>query len=556
MRKRSSLIALCSIFAVVIPAVPAHAATAALPEPEDAAAARAALRPRRGPTRSGVPTTSCASRTPSGTTAQARSRCASQIDPTTKSGAAIQRVYDDPAASPTSRAGSNFYWHAGRITLPLRQLGRLRAVDEGGYDAWIASGGPAAARTRRPEDDELRRGRGVHHVGLPNHALSRRLPRRRLLAQLHQADAQGLSPGWGDTYDYYRPSSGSTSARSTRQRHVRAALGRRPAQHRLREREQGRPDTREPAGQRSDHDLHASRAASSSTPTPPTGTVRINHVDPDHAPPNVSVKVLGRDDVSGVTQRPALERRQRLVDLLRPTRRPARPADDRVEPDRPDLRRQRNDGTKTVYVQFHDACGKWWPSDTDTIVARPPARPPLGVLESGAGRRSGRLLAAGRDRRHDRPSTSWRATTAPTATAPCSDSPACWRATPPTSAVVRRHERLREDPDLGARSARRRRSRSRPGSSRRRCPPPALPLDRRRKAESYSLQFNGPKLEFTIIQGGTRTPPAGAVRRDRRRQHLPRRRHLRRHDPTPLRQRHSGRDAPRSPARSTSTPTR
>ena len=34
------------------------------------------------------------------------------------------------------------------------------------------------------------------------------------------------------------------------------------------------------------------------------------------------------------------------------------------------------------------------------------------------------------------------------------------------------------------------------------------------KPESYSLQFNGPKLEFTIMQGGTRRrlqAPAGAI---------------------------------------------
>ena len=61
------------------------------------------------------------------------------------------------------------------------------------------------------------------------------------------------------------------------------------------------------------------------------------------------------------------------------------------------------------------------------------------------------------------------------------------------------------------------------------------------KPEQYSLQFNGPLLEFTIIQMGARRrlqAPAGTVAI---RRHLPRGRHVRRGHPPPVRERHAGR---------------
>ena len=57
------------------------------------------------------------------------------------------------------------------------------------------------------------------------------------------------------------------------------------------------------------------------------------------------------------------------------------------------------------------------------------------------------------------------------------------------------------------------------------------------KPESYSLQFNGPRLEFTIMQSRRPPAPAGPGGRDPHGPGIPRSRHLRRHHPASLRQR-------------------
>ncbi len=64
------------------------------------------------------------------------------------------------------------------------------------------------------------------------------------------------------------------------------------------------------------------------------------------------------------------------------------------------------------------------------------------------------------------------------------------------------------------------------------------------KREAYSLQFNGPQLEFTIIQNGTRRRLQASGRRHPGRHGVPRGRHVRRDDPTPLHQRRRGDNAP------------
>jgi len=61
-----------------------------------------------------------------------------QIDPATKSGAAIQRVYSDTGGFTDFSASNNFYWHAAH---------QHYHYDDG-----------------RLEDDQLRHGRGVHQV--------------------------------------------------------------------------------------------------------------------------------------------------------------------------------------------------------------------------------------------------------------------------------------------------------------------------------------------------------------------------------------------------------
>ena len=99
---------------------------------------------------------------------------------------------------------------------------------------------------------------------------------------------------------------------------------------------------------------------------PPSGSVRINDIDGSTASPNVIVKVLGRDDVSAVTEvrlsndgstwaatvpHTAQESEAQAIDwnLIDP----AYGGTD-------------SDGTKTVFAEFRDASGKWSEPETDT----------------------------------------------------------------------------------------------------------------------------------------------------------------------------------------------
>src|SRR3954452_21907234 len=224
-----------------------------------------------------------------------------QIDPTTKEGPAIQRVYDT--------AGNFTEYTVGRISYNAAQnhyhydnWGAYELWTKGAYDTWIASGralGQAyligTKTTSCVMDEEL-----IKH--LPSMPYPAVFTSSGCNPNAQNTIIEGLSVGWGDTYDYYR------------------------AEQWIDLDQQTLPDGDYVLRSVSDPDNHVYESANKSDPsredqqpneaiTPftitagkltdtatPTGTIVINNAAGSTANASVNVKAIGRDDVSGVDQ--------------------------------------------------------------------------------------------------------------------------------------------------------------------------------------------------------------------------------------------------------------
>ena len=127
--------------------------------------------------------------------------------PEHRSGPVDQRVYDDStAATPTTRVEQQHVLARGAPPLPLRQLGRVPAVDE----VDVRRVGRQRPHRRQPRSTRAPRPRAASPTRstsprspaavYPGPYGARRLPDRRQDNGIHM----GLSVGWGDTYDWYR----------------------------------------------------------------------------------------------------------------------------------------------------------------------------------------------------------------------------------------------------------------------------------------------------------------------------------------------------------------
>ena len=435
-----------------------------------------------------------------------------QIDPNTKTGAAIQRVYDDSGGFTDFSASNNFYWHAAHQHYHYDNWGAYELWTKAEFEAWIASGRTqgnpmvGSKTTSCVEDEEF-----IHT--LPNmpyppvHSANGCFPNSQGLM------LQGLSPGWGDTYDYYRPDQwidlGPNGHLADGQYVMRSVVD--PLNKVYESPGKSNPSTESAEANEAITQFSVSGGKLVDS-NPPTGTVRINDIDVGTASPNVTVKVLGRDDISGVTQ----------VKLSNDGSTWSSPqsytgAESTAQAIAWDLTNSAYggtaaDGVKTVYVQFKDASGKWSASESDTIELS---------REGGTSAYSNAVLA-------DSPSGYWRlGETGGTTAADSSggdngaytNGPVLGQASmlPGDSAnkavrfdgvndYVRVPSSGSLSPAVGV-------------SLEAWIKPASLPASGKfasilTKAESYSLQFNGPRLEFTIIQNSARRrlqAPSGAI---------------------------------------------
>lgn len=435
------------------------------------------------------------------------------IDPSTGNGPAYQRVYDDAGGYQDYPVGS-FTYHAVHHHYHFDNWGRYELWTKAGYDAWIASGRSAGQAkvvgtktTSCVLDEEFIK-------EIPSAPAFGQFPTSGCQPDANNVMLEGLSPGWGDTYDYYRFEQwvdfGTTKLADGDYvlRSVTDPL------NKIYESSGKSDSARESAGDNEAATPLTVRNGALVDQGPPTGTAQINDVDAQTSTPSVTVKVLGRDDVS-------------LSDQVRLSNDGTTWATFNYTgsgSDRQSIGWNLTDsryggttasGVKTVYAQFHDRAGNWGPTTSDTIK--------YAVCAPATGSSSYASTVLG-----DRPVSYWRLGEGCGSTAaderhvnngtyvnnPILGDPSLLGAEPSNPAVAFGGQggqvRIPASSTL---------SLTAPMSLEAWIKPASLPAAGSfasilTKPEAYSLQFNGPRLEFTVVQGGTRRrlqAPAGAV---------------------------------------------
>jgi hypothetical protein len=433
------------------------------------------------------------------------------IDSKTNSGPATQRVYSDSGGVTDFAAGA-FYYHPAHGHYHYDDWGRYELWTRSAYEAWLASGRTVgnptlgAKTTSCMIDEEFIR-------NVPNQPYPPAYDTEGCFPDSQGRMVQGISPGWGDTYDYFRFEQwidlGASGSLPDGEYVLRSVVD---PTNKIYE-SAGKSDlARE--GQEDNEAITAFSVQGGKLvdSNAPTGSVRINNIDAVTASPNVTVRVLARDDVSGVTQ-------VRLSNDGSSWSAPQ--AYTGIESNAQSIAwnltdaaygGNKLDGAKTVYVQFRDASGKWSAAESDSI-----------VLDRGVGSSAyaDAVLA-------DTPAGYWRLgeTSGATAADAAGSNPGGYHggallgqasllATDLTNKAVR-FDGANDYVDIPSSAALKPTAKV---SVEAWIKPKALPaagdfVSIASKAESYSLQLNGPLLELTIIQSGSRRrvqAPAGAI---------------------------------------------
>lgn len=432
-----------------------------------------------------------------------------QIDPVTKAGPAYQRIYNSDG-SYTERQFGRLYYHAVHNHYHLDDWGVYQLWTKAAYDAWIASnrttGSPTyvAPKTSSCATDEEFIATQSGTPGTIQYPASGCMP------DANGTIVEGLSPGWGDTYDWYRFEQWIDLGQDV------LADG----QYVLRS--DADPDgiieesaTGDPA-LRADNEAVTPFTVSGGAlvdGASPTGTVTINDVDDQAGSPTVSVKLFGRDDVSGVDQ-VRVSNDGTTWSSMGYTGRDSTPMAITWNLTDAAYGGTTSTGVKTVYAQFHDRSGKWSSTVTDTIVYSPCA---------GTGTQSTYSSAVAADG----PVSYWRLGDSCSAAA---DETGPNTGTYDNGATEGAASLISSDPadkavhldgvdDSVAVSDSTSLDLATPLSVEAWIKPDRLPTSGGwasivTKQEAYSLQFNGPSLEFTIVQNGQRRrllAPSGTI---------------------------------------------
>jgi hypothetical protein len=439
------------------------------------------------------------------------------IDPSLNppSGPAYQRIYDDQGGHvDIPLSGSTLYYHSVHQHYHFDHWGGYELWTKSAYDAWIASGETQGSpdivgqkTTSCVEDEEF-----VASVFAAIWPAA--YPPARCLPDSNNLIREGLSPGWGDTYDYYRFEQWIDLGQGTLADGTYVLRSVADPQNLVYESANKADGSREGSADNSAITTFTISGGQIVDGDPPSGTVTINHVDRSTSTGAVSLDVLGRDDVSGV-------RALRVSNDGSTWKSYASSSYDSVpqtiswDLTDPSTGGSTATGLRTVCVLFQDNSGKWGPQITDTISYDPPTPPPPPTS------------AYGRAVANDRPIGWWRlgdtsgttaidqmavsngtyaggVTLGQPALVPAETNKAV--AFNGTSGAVR----IPAPVAFNVTSALSLEAWIKPTSL------PASGVFRSvlTKAESYSLQFNGPRLEFTIIQNGTRRrlqTPTGTI---------------------------------------------
>jgi hypothetical protein len=444
---------------------------------------------------------------------QGRLEMRSTIDPSTKQGPAVQRIYDDAGGFTNTTIGS-FYYHQVHAHYHFDDWGRYQLWNASEYDAWVASGRTQGA----PEDVGTKTTSCVLDeefiaslAGTPYPAF---FPWEGCSPNNQNQMIQGLSVGWGDTYDYWRFEQWIDLAQAKLADGSYVLRSVTDPLNKIYE-SAGKADTnREGVVANEGVTRFSVQNGALVDTSAPTGTVRVNDVAAKTSSTNVTVKLLGRDDVSGVTQYRLSNNGTAWSNPASYTGSGSSAQSVSWSLTNTTYGGTNTDGLKTVYAQFKDASGKWSASVTDTITLDRGISPPPGTPYSTA------VMADG-------PVGYWRlgessGTTAADVTggqagtyfnSPILGSPGLLSGETNTAARldgVNDYVRVASTSGLSPTAA---------VSVEAWIKPEALPAagafaSIATKPEAYSLQLNGPKLEFTVMRSGQRyrtQAAAGAI---------------------------------------------
>ncbi len=226
-----------------------------------------------------------------------------RIDPTLNppSGQAYQRIYDDQGGyTDIAIPGSTLYYHAVHQHYHFDHWGEYQLWTKAGYDAWVASGETTgqpdiigAKTTSCVEDEEF-------VTSVTAAIWPPRYPPANCLPDANEIIREGLSPGWGDTYDYYRFQQWIDLGQSTLADGTYVLRSVADPENLIYESANKADSSREGEADNSAITVFTVSGGQIVDGDPPSGTVTINHVDRTTSTGAVSLSILGRDDVSGV----------------------------------------------------------------------------------------------------------------------------------------------------------------------------------------------------------------------------------------------------------------
>jgi hypothetical protein len=419
------------------------------------------------------------------------------------SGQAYQRLYETGGSyKEVELPGSTLYYHAVHKHYHFDHWGAYQLWTKPGWEAWLASGRSKGEpfligqkTTACVEDEEF--------VGsAPAPVWPAAYPPANCLPNSENIIAEGLSPGWGDTYDYYRFEQwidlGENGSLPEGTYVLRSVVDPNNIVYESPEKSQSSRESQ----QANEGTTTFEVVGGAIRPTEPaTGTVTIDHVAKTTSSAQVSLEVLGRDTTDEVGQF-RVSNDGKTWQTFENTSYDS--ITDTIPWDiaNPAYGGSAASGTHTVYVEFHDSLG-WGPPATDTIDYEPPPPPssaygkavnadgPVGWWRLGESSGTTATDQTGSDA-----GTYVGAVKLGQPTLIATDTANTSVAFDGKSAAVQ----IPAASQLNFGSALTLEAWIKPSS----LPASGSFTSILTKAESYSLQFNGPKLEFTIIQNGTR----------------------------------------------------
>lgn len=298
------------------------------------------------------------------------------INPATGEGTAYQRVYDDAGGTVDYPVG-RFYYHAIHYHYHYDDWGRYALFTKAEYDSWVAAGRPATL----PSGVDI----GVKTTScILDEEFIRPFESTPWPAVFSGSGCgtdrdnnllEGLSVGWGDTYDYTRPEQWIDLGQQTLADGEYVLRSVTDEINQIYESPNRADATREGSVPNEGVTRFTISGGTIVDGLRPTGTVAINNVDAQTTSPRVTVKILGRDDVSGVDQ-VRLSNDGATWATYSYTGGFSVPQ--QISWDLSDTRFGGTTaaGTKTVYAQFKDRAGNWSTSETDTITLVGSTPPP------------------------------------------------------------------------------------------------------------------------------------------------------------------------------------